>query len=336
MRIGSFAHLDDHGNYLKFLKQYGVDDVVLSYSAHPEYKTRFSLDMGTNPEAHWDFQSLVQVRKACEDAGMQLISIENPLPPWCIDHIILGWPGRDQQIENLAITIRNMGRAGVPVFGYNWMVNAPGLIRNSWRTSLTTPGRGGSQVSSFDMEFAKNAPLFRDREYSVEEMWDNYAYFLKAIVPVLEESGVRMAVHPDDPPVETLGGVPRLFNSFEGYKRGMEMANSPASGINMCLGNWTAMKTDIPASIRYFGPKGLIIYGHAQGVQGHANNFRESFLDDADCDFFTVLCTLKEVGFDSALMPGHSPHTQYEDSQGNIGLIYAIGYMKGILDSVNR
>jgi mannonate dehydratase len=335
MRIGAFGKLDEHGNYLRFLKQYGIEDVVLSSNTHPDSARRFSPENADKAGAHWDFLDFVLVRKHCEDAGMRLVAIENPVPPWCYERVMLGLPGRDQQIENLTITIRNMGRAGIPVFGYHWMVNQPGATRNSWRTSLTTPGRGGSQISSFDMEIAKDSPLFRDREYTEEEMWENYEYFIKAIVPVAEEAGVKLAVHPDDPPVDKLGGIPRLFHDFDGFQRAMQIADSPASGLNLCLGNWTAMGTDILAAIRHFGERGQIIYGHAQGVQGTVPSFRECFLDEADCDFLAVLRALKEVGFDSVLLPGHFPHTLYENDQGGQGLTYAIGYMKGLLQTVN-
>ena len=334
MRIGTYVNLNESDDYLQFIKQYGIDDVVLSYTSHPEYQTRFSKSTADKPGAYWDFQALLLARKRCEDAGLRLIAIENPLPIWSYEQIILGLPARDQQIDNVTTTIRNMGRAGVPVYGYHWMVNQPWVTRNSWRTSLTTPGRGGAQVSSFDLELAKQGPLFRDREYSHEEMWANYEYFIKAIIPVAEEAGVKLALHPDDPPVEKLGGIPRLFYNLEGYQRAMDIAASPMSGLNFCLGNWTAMGVDIQAAIRQFGRRGQIIYGHAQGVQGTAPNFRECFLEEADCDFLAVLKTFKEVGFAGTLIPGHFPHTIYDGEQVYHGLVYAAGYLRGLIQTV--
>ena len=334
MKVGMYARIDKQGDYLRFLKQYGIDDVVLSSTAHPDFERRFSVENADKPGAYWDYHELIRVRKTCEDAGLNVIGIENPVPPQCYDRVMLGLPGRDQQIENLIVTIRNMGRANLPVYGYHWMVNQPLATQTSWRTSFTTPGRGGSQVSSFDMEIAKNAPLFRDREYTEDEMWANYEYFIKAVIPVAEGAGVRFALHPDDPPVEQLGGIPRLFRNFEGFQRAMEIADSPASGLNFCLGNWTAMGADILAAIRHFGAKGQIIYTHAQGVQGTVPSFRECFLEEADCDFLAVLRALKEVGFDSILLPGHFPHTLYWDDHGTQGLVYATGYLQGLLKAV--
>jgi len=334
MRIGAFARLPDQDNYLGFLKQYGIHDVTLSYISHPEYRTRFAPEATASGDAFWDFPTLLQLRAQCEDAGLNLVSIENPLPNWCYEQIVLGQAGRDRQIENVAQTIRNMGKAGVGVYGYHWMVNQHGATRNSWRTSLTTPGRGGAQVSSFDLERARQGPLFREREYSRAEMWSNYEYFVKAIIPVAEKAGVRLALHPDDPPIESLGGVPRLFYDLGGFQRAMDIAGSSASGLNFCLGNWTAMGVDIQAAIRHFGGRGQIVYGHVQGVQGTGPAFRECFLEEADCDFLETLKTFKEVGFSGVLFPGHAPYTTYDGARVHHGLLYATGYLKGLLQSL--
>ena len=334
MRIGTYVTLPDEDNFLPFLKQYGIDDVAVSYTSHPEYRTRFSPQAAASPDAYWDFPALLHVRAQCRDAGLNLLSIENPLPSWCYDQIVLGQANRDRQIENVVKTIRNMGRAGIPVYGYNWMVNQPGATRHSWRTSLTTPARGGSRVSSFDLGLAERSPIFRDREYSREEIWSNYEYFIRAVVPAAEEAGVRLALHPDDPPVPALGGIARLFHDLDGFQRAMQIADSPASGLNFCLGNWTAMGVDIRAAIRLFGRQGQIVYGHAQGVQGTAASFRECFLEDADCDFLEILATFKEVGFSGVLIPGHAPHTTYDGDHVHHGLLYASGYLKGLIQAL--
>ena len=123
------------------------------------------------------------------------------------------------------------------IFGYHWMPN------EVWRTSRTTLGRGGAAVTSFDMEQVKDAPLTHGRVYTEAEIWENYEYYMNAILPVAEEAGVKLALHPDDPPVESLAGVPRLFRNFEGFKRGMEIADSPIHGLDfLCrflVGNGT-------------------------------------------------------------------------------------------------
>jgi mannonate dehydratase len=334
MRLGAFlVGLDD--DFLRFLQQYGVTDVVGGFPSVPNYTKKFPLDAGDQLGCHWEYEELVQLRERIEAFGMTLSSMENPHPAWCFDQVQLGLPGRDQQLENLSITIRNMGRAGIPYMGYNWMVNPAGLWRFSTRTSTTYPARGGAQTDHLNMDELDNAPLFRDREYGAEEMWENYEYFVRTIVPVLEEAGVRMGVHPDDPPVPSLGGIARIFNSPENYQRAMDLTDSPTSGINLCLGNWTAMGTDILASVRQFGEQGRILYGHAQGVQGTVPNFKECFLDEADCDYFEIVRAFNELDLDTFLLVSHLPRTVNDGPPQFQGHAFAMGFMAGIIKAAN-
>lgn len=209
--VGQFSEISEER--LKFIKQLGADDFLLNTPNLP--------DRG----GYWDFQDLLMLRTAGEDYGLRLAAIEN-VPVRFYDKVMLGLPGRDEQIENMAKTIRNMGRAGIPILGYHWMPNSV------WRTSRTTPTRGGATVTSFNLELAKNAPLSHDREYTAEEMWANHEYYMKAILPVCEEANVKLALHPDDPPVASLGGIARIMNSFEGFKRAMETVPSAMHGMN--------------------------------------------------------------------------------------------------------
>jgi mannonate dehydratase len=335
MRIGTFLGAHDD-TFLQFCQQYGVTDIVGGFGSMKDYTRKFPPDAGDKPGSHWDYLELVQLRERAEAFGLTLASMENPHPAWCFDHIMLGLPGRDQQLENLFITIRNMGRAGIPYYGYNWMVNPARLWRFSTRTSINYPARGGSHTDLLDMAEVDKAPLFRDREYGADEMWENYEYFVRAVVPVLEESGVRMGLHPDDPPAPKLGGIARLFYNPEGYQRAMDLANSQASAVNFCLGNWTAMGTDIPASIRQFGEAGHILYGHAQGVQGTVPRFNECFLDEADCNYLEIVKTFEEVGLDTFLAVAHLPRTVNDASPQYQGHGFAIGFMAGIIKAAQR
>ena len=330
MRIGAFLGAYDD-TFLQFCQQYGVTDIVGGFSSMPDYTRKFPPDAGSKPGNHWDYLELVQLRERAEAFGLTLASMENPHPPWCFDHVMLGLPGREQQLENLFITIRNMGRAGIPYVGYNWMANPARLWRFSTRTSVNYPARGGAYSDLLDMAEVDKAPLFRDREYTAAEMWENYEFFVRAIVPVLEESNVRMGLHPDDPPTPKVGGIARIFNNPEGYRRAMDLAGSPASAVNLCLGNWTAMGTDIPASIRQFGERGLILYGHAQGVQGTVPRFNECFLDESDCDYFEIVRTFDEVGLDTFLAVAHLPRTINDRPPQFQGHGFAIGFMAGII-----
>ncbi|MFH1008393.1 MAG: mannonate dehydratase [Candidatus Latescibacterota bacterium] len=311
--LGQFDQVTDER--LRFIKQLGVDDLVFNTPILPG-------------DTHWEFGDLLFLRMQCEDAGLRLYAIEN-VPVSFYDKVMLGLPGRDEQIAHMAATIGNMGRAGVFILGYHWMPNSV------WRTSRSTPGRGGATGTSFDMELAKRAPLTHGREYTEEELWANYTYYMKAILPVAEEAGVRLALHPDDPPVPVLGGMPRLFRNFEGFKRAMEIGDSPMSGLDFCHGCWSEMGQDTIEPIRYFGRRGQIVYVHFRDVLGTPENFRECFIDEGQCDMFEVMKTLKEVGFDGLMIPDHVPHMVADTDWDHRGRAYAIGYMTALLERVN-
>lgn len=311
--LGQFSQLSEER--LRFIQQLGVEDVLLNGPVLPG-------------EEQWEFMDLLHLRTQCEDAGLRLAAIEN-VPHKFYNKVMLGLPGREEQIEHMATTIRNIGRAGIPIFGYHWMPNSV------WRTSSTTPSRGGATVTSFDMELAVNAPLTHGREYTAEEMWANYEYFIKAIVPVAEEAGVNLALHPDDPPVESLGGVARIFRNFEGFKRATDMVDSPVNGLDFCHGCWSEMGEDVIEAIRYFGGQGKIFYLHFRDVQGTVPRFQECFVNEGNSDMFQVMRTLKEVGFTGFLIPDHVPHVIDDTSWGHRGRAYAIGYMTALLEAVN-
>ena len=177
-------------------------------------------------EQQWEYEDLLRLRKRVESFGLKYEVIEN-VPQHFFDKVMLGLPGRDEQIAHYCTTIRNMGRAGIPILGYHFMPNSV------WRTSRTAPGRGGAHVTAFDLALVEAATSAEQRAFAVvrsaaideqftegrivsaDEMWENYAYFLQAVLPVAEESGVTLALHPDDPPVPSLGGIARIFKSMD-------------------------------------------------------------------------------------------------------------------------
>jgi len=313
LALGQFNELSDER--LQYIRQLGVGDVLLNNPVLPG-------------ETHWDFMDLLHLRMRCEDAGLRLAAIENVPRKFC-EEVMLGAPGRDEQIEHIATTIRNMGRAGIPILGYNWMPNGV------WRTSRTTRGRGGARVTSFDMELAANAPLSHGREYSEEEMWASYEYFLRAIVPVAEEAGVKLALHPDDPPVASLGGVARIFRDFDGFRRAMDTVDSPVNGLDFCHGCWSEMGPGVLEAVRYFGKRGRIIYVHFRDVKGTVPRFQECFINEGNSDMFQVMKTLHETGFTGFLIPDHVPHMVDDTRWGHRGRAYAIGYMTALLKVLN-
>lgn len=311
--LGQFNQATDER--LRFAKQIGVEGVLLNTPRLPG-------------EHRWEFMDLLRLRSMVEDYGLRLEALEN-VPVSFYDQAMLGLPGRDEQIENYQETIRNLGRAGIPILGYHFMPNSV------WRTSRTTPGRGGARVTSFDLSLAASAPLSHGRVFSEEEMWENYAHFMHAVLPVAEEAGVRLALHPDDPPVESLGGVARLFRNFEGFRHAMfDVAPSPNHGLDFCMGCWSEMGKGVIEPIRYFGSRGKIFYVHFRDVQGVVPKFQECFLGEGNVNVVEAMRTLKEVGFTGFIIDDHVPQLVDDTDWGHRGRAQATGFIQGLLAAV--
>jgi len=149
--------------------------------------------------------------------------------------------------------------------------------------------------------------LTHDREYTEAELWENYEYFLEELLPVAEDAGVRMCLHPNDPPVETLGGIPQLFRNFENFRRAMELVPSDNHGLEFCLGCWSEMGADLAMVIDFFGSRDELFYVHFRDVTGAVPSFHEAFVDEGNYDTHEVMGRLREVGFDGMLIPDHVP-----------------------------
>ncbi len=313
--LGQFNQATDER--LRFAKQLGVTGVLLNTPQLPG-------------EKRWEFMDLVRLRSTVEEHGLRLEALEN-VPLKFYDKAMLGLPERDEQIENYQETIRNMGRAGIPILGYHWMPNAV------WRTSRTTPTRGGALTTSFDLDLVRNAPLTHGRVYTEDEMWKNYEYFMKAVVPVAEEAGVKLALHPDDPPVESLGGIARIFRNFEGFRHAMEdVAPSPNHGLDFCMGCWSEMGSGVIDAIKYFGSRGKIFYVHFRDVQGVVPKFSECFIGDGNVDVVEAMRTLKSIGFTGFLIDDHVPHMVDDSDWGHRGRAHATGFILGLVAAVSR
>lgn len=318
---------------LQLAKQYGVDEIVggAPMDNYEGYMYGSAPQGDTTRPAVWEFEKLVQMKNRIEDAGLK-ISIIDSAPP--IDLVKAGLPGRDKQIENFCTSIRNMGAVGIPRITFNF------TPLSTTRTSTTTRTRGGAQVTSFDMSMMNNAPLTVLGEISREKMFDNWDYFITRVIPTAEESDVRLAVHPDDPPVPSLRGVGRPFTSFEGFKRVTEVVDSEYNGISFCMGCWEEMGEDVPAAIRYFGSRKKINFVHFRNIKGVVTKFSEAFHDDGQSDMQANLQALKDIGYDGPMRPDHQARSAgYDTLPPNsgyqlMGKFFAIGYMKGLMEAV--
>jgi mannonate dehydratase len=301
---------------LKLASQMGCSGVVVASPAIPY-------------ESGWAYDDLARLRERIEGFGLRVEAIQHtPLDRF--DQIRLGLPDRDRELESFQNTIRNVGRAGIPALGYNWRPN------RLYRTGGVA-GRGGAHVTAFDAEQAKDLPLSHGRAYDAEHMWATYEYFVKQVIPVAEEAGVKLALHPDDPPGFAIGGITRIMSSFEGFKCASEIVESPNWGLLFCIGCWTEMGgTDyVLKGLRYFGERGKIVYVHFRDVSGTAARFRECFPGEGDLDVTAAMRTLKEVAFTGCIIDDHAPRMEGDEGWHPFGRVYQTGYLMGLWRAVH-
>jgi mannonate dehydratase len=327
MRPGFGSFMQPFEERLRFIKQLGVDDLLLNMYRNELIDTNY----GTLPlpgEKKWEYSDLKNLKDHIEAHELRLQAIEN-MPFHFYDKLMMGEKGREEQLENVKEIIHNMGQAGIPVLGYAW---TPSGV---WRSSTTYKIRGGAEAMNVDLSDFTDAPLTHGREYSENEMWDNYEYFIESVIPVAEESGVTLALHPNDPPTPVLGGVPQLFRSFEAFKKAMSMVESENHGLQFCLGSWSEMGEDLDEVIDYFGPLGKFVYVHFQVVSGPVPKFHEIFIDQKGYyDPLHILKKLHNVGFRGMIMPGHVPKVEGDGPWKERSRAFTIGYIKGLLYSM--
>ena len=281
----------------------------------------------------WSEEGCLWLRDYCAKFGLKIAGIEN-LPVEWFGKIMLGQPGRDELIEKYIQILKNLGKAGIGYLGHGF---APNFV---WRTSVGDPGRGGALSMSYHKgeEANGNALVYNDilgdARPTVEEYWDNYAYFLQAVLPYAESSGVHLMVHPSDPPLREVNGVKRIFVSIEDFLKGFELSNnSEYWGVNLCLGCFSQLggQEEVLRAIRIFGEKKRIFNVHFRDVQGCGEDFRECFLDEGNCDPALVLKALRDVGYQGFIMDDHSPKLINDNKWGALGRANSFGYLKGML-----
>ncbi len=305
----------------KFILWELADKLVVKYSVTNAAPGLSGLD---DPS---DFESLKVIRDSFSEAGFELYALEGD--EFDMNRIKMGLPGRDEDIDRYRRMLSNMGKLGLKLLCYNFMAGV------GWfRSKNDLKERGGALTSGFDIrEIDNRAPL----EITEEELWKNYEYFIRAVLPSAEEAGVKMGLHPDDPPVSPLLGYSRIFTSADAYRKAMKIVESPSHGITFCQATFRAMGEDVFKLVEEFG--GKIFFLHFRDIAGTRECFRETFHDNGPTDMAALLSAARKFAPECLVRPDHTPTMAGEKNDNfgyaMLGNIFAVGYIRGISDAQN-
>jgi mannonate dehydratase len=317
------------------VRQAGVSDVVAILRGGEQEQRMFAAldgrratDLPTGDAAPWSEASLARDQATFFEHGFTVVAIEDTVP---MDRIRLGLPGRGREISAIVQQIDAMGNLGIGVLCYNWMAIS------SWsRTAVDIAARGGALVTGFQSSVAAARPVLQHPPVDQETMWDALGYFLDAVIPAASRAGVRLGMHPDDPPIPRLRGVPRIMGSANAFRRLLAINPAPANGITFCQGNFALMDEDVPGLIREFADR--IPFVHFRNVRGTANDFVETFHDDGQLDMAACLRAYRDIGFAGPLRPDHVPtmagETNDRPGYETLGRLFALGYIQGLRHAI--
>jgi mannonate dehydratase len=315
MKIASvLTPLTDHN--LTLAAQAGVEEVVIRYPGP-------------------DLSLIDDVLARVASFGLRIGVIEGRLP---IDAIKLGRDDGTEMHEWKAL-VRHLGAIGIPIVCYNFMAGTDWI-----RTSVDALERGGAKVTAFDQADLAHAripgrelfqPVPPELGMSAKALWGNLESFLTEIIPVAEESGVTLAMHPDDPPLPALLGNERIMHDVASFERLLNIVPSPANAIAFCQGTFSEMGIDIPATIRRLGSG--IAYVHFRDVRGTAESFTETWQDSGQTDMAEAMRAYRDIGFSGPIRPDHVPQLIGEEDGAPgytmLGRLYAYGYIRGLIQA---
>jgi len=296
--------------------QMGITDVIVKVNP----------DLTGLPDP-WRYETLSRIVYRLKDAGLNVVGLEGD--PFDMSPI-KEYGEREEALEHYRELLESMGRLGIKLLCYNFMVG------KGWSRTGVREGRGGAKATYFSLR--DSAPLRETKPLiSHEQVWANYEYFIKAVMPTAEKCGVRMALHPDDPCLPSLGGYARIFGSVEAYDRAYALCPSPSNAVTFCQANFKLMGVDLDATARHFGKR--IAFIHVRDVDGTKEDFTELFHDQGTTDQFALMRTYRELGLDVPLRGDHVPEMAYdreltpEGTPGyfTLGRLFANGYLKALM-----
>ncbi len=347
--LGLYRHTLTRDNF-RFARQCGCTHVVahlVDYfqggQVHGSDETR-SWGITQNQGKLWTEEELGGLKAAVNAEGLELEAIEN-LDPSHWHDVLLDGPKKREQLEDLKTIVRRMGKVGIPVLGYNFsLAGVWGHVVGPW-------ARGGAQSVAFlgdegprqtpipngqiwNMVYDPDAPPGSVPAIGHDELWRRLGDFLAALVPVAEECGVRLAAHPDDPPMPTLRGTPRLVYQPWMYQRLLDMAPSRSNALEFCLGTIQEMSEgSVYEAADQYSRQGALAYVHFRNVRGKVPKYHEMFIDEGDIDVLRVLRILKTNGYEGVVIPDHTPSLDCA-APWHAGMAYAAGYLRAALQAV--
>jgi mannonate dehydratase len=285
----------------------------------------------TSKSPPWEFASLKESKERFAQYGFDWIGLEGDQMD--MSRIKLGLPGRDEDIKKYKMMIRNIGKLNINLLCYNF------IVTGWFRSKKDIIERSGALVTGYNADDAKNFRKQFLEKYRDAKSGRITPIFINAVMPVAEEAGVKMALHPDDPPVVELQNIDRIFINADAVRRALFLVDSRSHGITFCQGTFLTMGEDIEALIDEFGSKEKIFFVHIRDVEGNASSFKETFHDNGPTKMPDMFKRYKDIHFDGALRSDHVPTMAGEDNNragyGMSGNLFGIGYIKGIMDSLN-
>ena len=347
--FGLYRHMLNEAHY-KFAKQCGATHLIIhlvDYFGHEKNsKENANQPIGENggwgkagnPNEIWSLEELLSIKKEINNHGLELEAIENFDPAHWYD-ILLDGPKKKEQIENIKQLIRNVGEAGIPTFGYNFSLagvsaRTQGPFARGGAVSVGMDGGNDTPIPNgmvWNMVYDENAPEGTLPKIDHDELWNRLQYFLDEIIPVAEEAGVKMAAHPDDPPMPYIRDTPRLVYQPDMYQKLIDMKPSLSNNLEFCLGSIAEMtEGNVYDATDHYSKQGKLSYIHFRNVVGKVPHYKETFVDEGDIDMLRILKILKKNDYDGVLIPDHTPQMTC-DAPWHAGMAYAMGYMKAAL-----
>jgi mannonate dehydratase len=353
--FGLYKHMIEPG-YLAFARQVGATHVVVHlvdyFNKGGTSNPRTDQPVGTrlggwgyagDPDKLWTTQELRRIKKQIEDAGLAWEAIENFDPAHWYD-VLLDGPKKKEQLENLKTMIERIGGEGIPIIGYNFSIagvagRVTGQFARGNATSVGMEGTVDDPIPNgmvWNMVYDANAPAGFVPAATPEQLWKRVEDFLNECLPVAERAGVRLAAHPDDPPLPRVRQQPRLVYQPRLYQKLIDINHSPSNQLEFCVGTLAEMtEGGVYEAVDQYSSQNRIAYVHLRNVRGKVPHYKETHIDEGDLDVLRVLRILQKNKFEGLVIPDHAPQLTC-DAPWQAGMAFAMGYLKACLQMVEK